>query len=85
MHLFVFKIGFDIECIQLTGYKDLRNHGDSPHDPVHNYLAMAEDVEDFFREHGLEKPTMIGHSMLVHASSPYPALDMTERSKGARK
>ena len=47
------------------GTKDLRNHGDSPHDPTHNYSAMADDVEEFISEHGLTVPTLIGHSMSV--------------------
>ncbi|KAL8342440.1 hypothetical protein RB598_004037 [Gaeumannomyces tritici] len=42
---------------------DLRNHGDSPHAPRHDYLAMADDVAGFIEEHGLQEPTLIGHSM----------------------
>ncbi|OIW29882.1 alpha/beta-hydrolase [Coniochaeta ligniaria NRRL 30616] len=42
---------------------DLRNHGESPHAPRHDYIAMAEDVAAFIHEHGLEDPTLIGHSM----------------------
>ncbi|ETS76722.1 hypothetical protein PFICI_12109 [Pestalotiopsis fici W106-1] len=42
---------------------DLRNHGDSPHVAEHNYSAMADDVVDFIGRHGLEDPTLIGHSM----------------------
>ncbi|KAK4104991.1 alpha/beta-hydrolase [Parathielavia hyrcaniae] len=42
---------------------DLRNHGDSPHDQRHDYLAMAADVADFICQHGLKEPTLIGHSM----------------------
>ncbi|GAB1314311.1 hypothetical protein MFIFM68171_04521 [Madurella fahalii] len=42
---------------------DLRNHGESPHDHRHDYTAMAADVADFIREHGLKDPTLIGHSM----------------------
>ncbi|KAI9700461.1 MAG: hypothetical protein M1836_002476 [Candelina mexicana] len=42
---------------------DLRNHGDSAHDPLHNYNAMAEDVEAFIETHELSKPTLMGHSM----------------------
>lgn len=42
---------------------DLRNHGDSPHDPIHSYTAMASDVEDFVQAHDLETPVVIGHSM----------------------
>ncbi|XXH00247.1 hypothetical protein Hte_006589 [Hypoxylon texense] len=42
---------------------DLRNHGDSPHAPRHDYLAMADDVAGFIRDHGMQNPTLIGHSM----------------------
>jgi pimeloyl-ACP methyl ester carboxylesterase len=43
--------------------QDLRNHGDSPHAPRHDYTAMAADVSNFIRQHGLKEPTLIGHSM----------------------
>ncbi|KAK4987468.1 hypothetical protein LTR66_003934 [Elasticomyces elasticus] len=43
--------------------QDLRNHGDSPHDPRHDYTVLAEDVEGFIDEHKLENSTLIGHSM----------------------
>ncbi|KAJ4379174.1 hypothetical protein N0V86_005218 [Didymella sp. IMI 355093] len=42
---------------------DTRNHGDSPHDKVHNYVALAEDVEAFLKKHNLKNSTLIGHSM----------------------
>ncbi|KAI8633135.1 alpha beta hydrolase fold family [Xylariaceae sp. FL1651] len=42
---------------------DLRNHGESPHVPRHDYVAMADDVAGFISEHGLKEPTLIGHSM----------------------
>ncbi|KAI1000763.1 hypothetical protein K3495_g7435 [Podosphaera aphanis] len=42
---------------------DLRNHGDSPHDPQHNYMAMSEDLAGFISSHSLHEPTLIGHSM----------------------
>ncbi|KAK0728012.1 Alpha/Beta hydrolase protein [Lasiosphaeria miniovina] len=42
---------------------DLRNHGESPHHGRHDYSAMAADVGDFIRQHGLKQPTLIGHSM----------------------
>ena len=44
--------------------KDLRNHGDSPHDPRHDYKALAEDVEEFLDHHKLANVALIGHSML---------------------
>lgn len=43
--------------------QDLRNHGDSPHNSHHNYVAMSDDVARFIEEHKLEDPTLIGHSM----------------------
>ncbi|KAI1827557.1 alpha beta hydrolase fold family [Xylaria intraflava] len=42
---------------------DLRNHGESPHSPRHDYVAMADDVAGFISEHGLKESTLIGHSM----------------------
>ncbi|KAK5125530.1 hypothetical protein LTR85_000641 [Meristemomyces frigidus] len=42
---------------------DLRNHGDSSHDPRHDYTALAEDVELFLQHHGFKNSTLIGHSM----------------------
>jgi len=42
---------------------DLRNHGDSPHTPTHDYVSMAKDVEHFVSSQQLERPTLIGHSM----------------------
>ncbi|KAI1863724.1 hypothetical protein JX265_003860 [Neoarthrinium moseri] len=42
---------------------DLRNHGESPHHPTHNYSAMADDVAEFVAKHRLQAPTLIGHSM----------------------
>jgi pimeloyl-ACP methyl ester carboxylesterase len=42
---------------------DMRNHGDSSHNPRHDYNFLAEDVELFLQHHKLQKPTLIGHSM----------------------
>ncbi|KAL8790886.1 MAG: hypothetical protein Q9195_006158 [Heterodermia aff. obscurata] len=49
---------------------DLRNHGESPHDIVHNYLSMADDVEEFIQNHGLNRVILIGHSMTLALRSP---------------
>lgn len=43
--------------------KDLRNHGESPHDCEHSYAAMASDIEEFLQTHKLERVALIGHSM----------------------
>lgn len=42
---------------------DQRNHGQSPHDDVHDYPALTEDLNDFISEHKLDKPIVLGHSM----------------------
>lgn len=42
---------------------DARNHGRSPHDPVHTYPAMVADVIAFMDQHGLERASVLGHSM----------------------
>jgi pimeloyl-ACP methyl ester carboxylesterase len=42
---------------------DQRNHGNSPHDPVHSYEAMAEDLFNFMQKHISGRASIIGHSM----------------------
>ncbi|MCB1772319.1 MAG: alpha/beta fold hydrolase [Gammaproteobacteria bacterium] len=42
---------------------DLRNHGQSPHDHVHNYPAMVDDVVALMDRLGLGPAVMAGHSM----------------------
>lgn len=42
---------------------DLRNHGQSPHSPTFNYMAMADDLLEFIEDHNLTNPMIIGHSM----------------------
>lgn len=39
---------------------DARNHGESPHDPNHNYTVMAEDVKKFISDHNLHEPIVVG-------------------------
>jgi len=55
---------------------DARNHGQSPHDPVHNYKAMAADLKEFIADHKLENPILIGHSMggktIMRFAAEYP-------------
>ncbi|KAL3485398.1 Alpha/Beta hydrolase protein [Aspergillus germanicus] len=47
---------------------DLRNHGNSFHDPEHNYPVMADDVAEFIHEQNLSKCVLIGHSMGAKAA-----------------
>jgi len=42
---------------------DQRNHGQSPHSSVFNYLAMTDDLSEFIEDHQIENPVIIGHSM----------------------
>src|SRR5271166_6725727 len=42
---------------------DMRNHGDSPHDPDMRYLTQAEDVRDTLRALEIDKAAIVGHSM----------------------
>ena len=42
---------------------DLRNHGQSPHDPVFNFQVLAEDLHELIAELGLKKVSLIGHSL----------------------
>ena len=55
---------------------DARNHGQSPHDAVHNYSTMAADLKEFIEDHKLQNPILIGHSMggktIMHFASRYP-------------
>lgn len=41
---------------------DMRNHGDSPHDPDHSYSALAEDLATVIQAHG-DSADIVGHSM----------------------
>ena len=42
---------------------DQRNHGQSPHCDSHTYEEMAEDLYEFFENHGLKDAVLMGHSM----------------------
>lgn len=42
---------------------DLRNHGESAHDPAMDYAIMAADVAETMDAHGADQAAVIGHSM----------------------
>ena len=59
----------DIETHRSPGsYRDIyllnmRNHGTSPCDPDMTYRTMSQDVLRFVKDHNLEQPILVGHSM----------------------
>lgn len=53
---------------------DQRNHGRSPHDPVHTYEAMVSDLEGFILRENISKPVLVGHSMGGKTAMRYAAL-----------
>ena len=42
---------------------DQRNHGNSPHSPVHDYPSMREDLREFMDGQEIKKAVLVGHSM----------------------
>ncbi len=42
---------------------DLRNHGKSPHNEIHTYESMKNDLLIFVEKHQIKKAHFIGHSM----------------------
>jgi esterase len=42
---------------------DQRNHGQSPHHRILNYYALTDDLAEFIRQHELQDPIILGHSM----------------------
>lgn len=42
---------------------DQRNHGNSPHSPVHDYPSMCEDLAEFIADKNISNPVILGHSM----------------------
>lgn len=42
---------------------DQRNHGKSPHTHEHSLQLMADDIDNFCRQHHLDSVILLGHSM----------------------
>src|SRR5208337_4905810 len=42
---------------------DLRNHGDSPHDPSHSLADCVQDLLDWVEARAFQQARLIGHSM----------------------
>ena len=60
---------------------DLRNHGQSPHDPDCSYEAMVADMLHLLDAQGLEQATLVGHSMGGKVAM-HLALNHSERVSG---
>ena len=60
---------------------DLRNHGRSPHHPVHSYASMVDDLDELIVSEQIEKPLLVGHSMGGKTAMLY-AINNPEKLKG---
>ncbi|PKP11602.1 MAG: alpha/beta hydrolase [Bacteroidetes bacterium HGW-Bacteroidetes-4] len=54
---------------------DLRNHGDSPHLPEHNYQVMTDDLVEFMNEQQIYSANILGHSMGGKVAMMFTALN----------
>lgn len=59
---------------------DQRNHGHSPHNPVHSYESLKNDLAGFMDEHQIGEATLLGHSMGGKVAMMFAA-DYPERTK----
>ncbi|MBN1387691.1 MAG: alpha/beta fold hydrolase [Bacteroidales bacterium] len=48
---------------------DLRNHGNSPHNQIHTYTSMSEDIFELVNKLEISKFVLVGHSMGGKAAS----------------
>ncbi len=53
---------------------DQRNHGRSPHHPVHTYDAMSQDLNELMVAEKIEKAIILGHSMGGKTAMVFSAL-----------
>lgn len=57
---------------------DLRNHGYSPHNDIHDYISLSSDIFELANELGLRKFFLAGHSMggkaAVHFAIRWPEM-----------
>jgi len=56
-------VGRELAATRRVFALDLRNHGQSPHDPDVSYPAMAADVAAWLDAQGLGAAELVGHSM----------------------
>jgi esterase len=58
-----FSVGRELSKYFTVYLIDLRNHGQSLHDPDFSYSLMTSDLEEFFISKKIEKASIMGHSM----------------------
>ena len=68
------SVGKRLEGFYSVILPDLRNHGQSPHSPVHNYESMALDIKELVTELNLDKIFLAGHSMGGKCAMVFSAL-----------
>ncbi|MBK8487052.1 MAG: alpha/beta fold hydrolase [Chitinophagales bacterium] len=56
-------VGKNLEKYFTVYLIDQRNHGRSPHDDLHSYSAMADDLNEFLIQTGISSANILGHSM----------------------
>jgi esterase len=57
------SVGRELAGTHTVYLVDQRNHGRSPHDPLHTYEVLSNDLNEFMVNHQLDKAVIIGHSM----------------------
>lgn len=64
------------ECSICVIVPDLRNHGQSPHDPTFTFETMVDDLFELIGTLNLQKPMIMGHSLggkiILHALLQQP-------------
>jgi esterase len=58
-----YTIGRELAASYEVFLIDQRNHGNSPHHPLHNYSVLSDDLYEFMLQHHLNNAYIIGHSM----------------------
>ena len=58
-----YTVGKQLSANREVYLVDMRNHGQSPHHPLHTYEALRDDLHEFLVEHSIFRPVVMGHSM----------------------
>jgi pimeloyl-ACP methyl ester carboxylesterase len=58
-----YSIGRELSSSFTVYLVDQRNHGNSPHSPVHNYNVLSNDINEFMDSQQIPQAFIMGHSM----------------------